>query len=1095
MIGKTAPFVDRGRTREYPAPGASQMKRVNLYLLLWLAAAAIPSLLQAAERVTVARPLVSPEGGDARGRVDDLLDRSSAAINRLHGDSIRAAGPQEGGDYTLATVASVDKDNTTVVITLIRTSDGEKSPPLTWYAPASPEQPLWLARAVYLLWSSFRSFRDGAAVDPPVFVDELPGALLSPLMPPMGIAAEPNGNIAIALLMSCVELDPALRPVGAPGSGLEEKGVPYYAGGVSATPGGSLFLKPNGGRDLYRFQPGGAAPQRIPTGLELASIYYWTALADGSALLVDSTNRKAWRVAPGRRRAELALFPNPSSWPTAWAAGADGTIWVYDPLLKGVRIFTAEGTPADILLPLVDPARSLVPTAMAVGPDGSFLMLSAGHLLKFRRDGAMLWEMASMPGSDQETLPAAAAIAVDWSRGTIYLADMVGKRIIKLLDRAYCRDKGIHADLEEKILAARAKNASNGAAAEAEAARIYESAGSLLMAKAHWQKVDDADPGNAAAEARLLAIELGELKAAARDLDTRARSTFARVGVESARTLSVQAIQKYELILSKSPGDAETRKAMEDLKALFSSGAGGPSGQPPITVSDIRVANLFPSLMQWYAAHPAGSVAVKNSLAVPVETVKASLFIPGFMDLPSESAATARLAPGESVTLTLTPRFNQKVLDLQEDMSVQAQVIVSWLQEGTARTVSQAMNATIYRNSALTWDDTRKISSFITPNEQTVAGFAARAIAGGTPQQLPLSHKIFQAMRIFDALGTYGIAYVEDPDSPFSKALGKAEVVDTVRFPRTTLSNRTGDCDDTTALICSLFESAGIRTAVLTTPGHIFMAFDSGEPADSLRWLSSPALAAIANTGSTWIPLETTVVTRGFMAAWASASELVKKYAGPGPFEFIPVAAMRDAYPALPLPPSAIAIAEPSTARVEVAFSASSSGFISALYSARVKEMDATIAGLSGRQAVVARVQEGVLHALFGRMAEAEASFRKAIGDDPSLVSPYVNLANTRLISRDLDGALAVVKQGLGKNGGSALLNLLAARIYAERGETALVTSYFAKVKASAPELAARFPDLAGGVGARTAQGSGSSGAGRASGAGENPIVIWDSDR
>jgi tetratricopeptide (TPR) repeat protein len=1071
------------------------MKRVNLFLLLWLAAAAIPVLLRAAERVTVARPLVSPEGGDALARVDDLLDRSSAALNRLYGESIRTAGPQESADYALATVASLDKDNTTVVITLSRSSDGEKSPPLTWYAPASPEQPLWLARAVYLLWSSFHGFTDGAAVAPPVFVDELPGTLLSPLMPPMGIAAEPNGNVVIALLMSCVELDPTLRPVGAPGSGLEEKGVPYYAGGVSATPGGSLFLKPNGGRDLYRLQPGGAAPQRIPTGLELASLYYWTALADGSALLVDSTNRKAFRVAPGRKRAELALFPNPSSWPTAWAAGADGTIWVYDPLLKGVRIFTAEGTPADILLPLLDPARSLVPTAMAVGPDGSFLVLSAGHLLKFRRDGAMLWEMASMPGSDQEALPTAASIAVDWSRGTIYLADMVGKRIIKLLDRAYCREKGIRNDLEEKIIAARTRNASDEAAADAEAARLYEAAGSLLMAKAHWQKVDDADPGNPAAAARLLAIDLGELKAAARDLDTRARSTFARVGVESARPLSVQAIQKYELILSKAPGDTEARKAMEDLKALFSSGAGGPSGQPLLTVSDVRVANLFPSLMQWYAAHPAGSVAVKNSLDVPVETVKASLLIPGFMDLPSESPAAAWLAPGESVTLTLSPRFNQKVLDLQEDMAVQAQVAVSWLQGGTVRTVSQAVNATLYRNSALTWDDTRKISSFITPNEQTVAGFAARAIAGGAPPQLPLSRKIFQAMRICDALGTYGIAYVEDPDSPFSKALGKTEIVDTVRFPRTTLSNRAGDCDDTTALMCSLFESAGIRTAVLTTPGHIFMAFDSGEPAENLRWLSSPALAAIANGGSTWIPLETTVVARGFMAAWVSASELVKKYAGPGPFEFIPVAAMRDAYPALPLPPSAIALAEPSAARVDAAFSASSSGFVSALYSARVKEMDAALAGLSGKQAIAARVQEGVLHALFGRMAEAEASFRKAIAEDPRLVSPYVNLANIRLISGDAAGALAVVKQGLDKNGNSALLNLLAARIYAGKGEPALVALHYAKVKAAAPDLAARFPDLAVEAGARTAQGSGNSGTGRASQAGESPTVIWDSDK
>jgi len=112
-----------------------------------------------------------------------------------------------------------------------------------------------------------------------------------------------------------------------------------------------------------------------------------------------------------------------------------------------------------------------------------------------------------------------------------------------------------------------------------------------------------------------------------------------------------------------------------------------------------------------------------------------------------------------------------------------------------------------------------------------VGGFAARVLAasGGTPQ-IPLSGRIFQAMRVLDAVGTFGIAYVQDPDSPISRTLGRAETVDTVRFPRLTLMNRTGDCDDTTALVCSLLESVGVRTAIATTPGHIFMAFDTGEP-------------------------------------------------------------------------------------------------------------------------------------------------------------------------------------------------------------------------------------------------------------------------
>ncbi|HTZ51133.1 MAG TPA: hypothetical protein VMF68_05725, partial [Spirochaetia bacterium] len=77
-------------------------------------------------------------------------------------------------------------------------------------------------------------------------------------------------------------------------------------------------------------------------------------------------------------------------------------------------------------------------------------------------------------------------------------------------------------------------------------------------------------------------------------------------------------------------------------------------------------------------------------------------------------------------------------------------------------------------------------------------------------------------------------------------------------------------------------------------------------------------------------------------------------------------------------------------------------------------------------------------------------------------------LANVRLLSRDTAGALQVVKQGLSRNPGSPLLNLLAARVCSLQGDSAGSASYFAQVQKQAPDLASRFPDLAasGGTGA-----------------------------
>src|SRR5208337_2246621 len=114
----------------------------------------------------------------------------------------------------------------------------------------------------------------------------------------------------------------------------------------------------------------------------------------------------------------------------------------------------------------------------------------------------------------------------------------------------------------------------------------------------------------------------------------------------------------------------------------------------------------------------------------------------------------------------------------------------------------------------------------------------------------------------------------------------------------------------------------------------------------------------------------------------------VRKYFPSGPFEFIPVSEMWDSFPALPLPTGSLTVAEPAASRVDAAYAASLAGLTDTLYTARLSSLNAELASLSGRQAVKVRVQQGVLHALFGRLTEAEAVFLMAIPDVPSLVPP-----------------------------------------------------------------------------------------------------------
>ncbi len=226
------------------------MKRTALGCVLCVVlCAAVPAFAGAAERVSFGKPLVSSDQAALAAGIDGILDQAAALIARLYPGTLEVAPSGDAGtgaDYTLSTIASQDKDRLSVVIALTRKADGTKTPTLAWSAPATAELPLWLARAVFLLWSSFHGYLADQAGEPPVFVDDLPGSVLSPTMPPMGIAVTSNGDLAVALIMNALELDHTYRKVGEPAKSLADKGVPLE---VTAIPmGGIVGLRTEPGR-------------------------------------------------------------------------------------------------------------------------------------------------------------------------------------------------------------------------------------------------------------------------------------------------------------------------------------------------------------------------------------------------------------------------------------------------------------------------------------------------------------------------------------------------------------------------------------------------------------------------------------------------------------------------------------------------------------------------------------------------------------------------------------------------------------------------------------------------------------------------------
>jgi tetratricopeptide (TPR) repeat protein len=118
-----------------------------------------------------------------------------------------------------------------------------------------------------------------------------------------------------------------------------------------------------------------------------------------------------------------------------------------------------------------------------------------------------------------------------------------------------------------------------------------------------------------------------------------------------------------------------------------------------------------------------------------------------------------------------------------------------------------------------------------------------------------------------------GLAYVPDPSNPFATISEEARAVDTIHYPRETLASGVGDCDDTTVLLAALLENVGISTRFVDVPGHIFLMFDSGVHERNRAGLPVDESMYVVDGETIWIPIETTLVGKGFTAAWTTGAE------------------------------------------------------------------------------------------------------------------------------------------------------------------------------------------------------------------------------
>jgi hypothetical protein len=315
-----------------------------------------------------------------------------------------------------------------------------------------------------------------------------------------------------------------------------------------------------------------------------------------------------------------------------------------------------------------------------------------------------------------------------------------------------------------------------------------------------------------------------------------------------------------------------------------------------VRIERVEPRDLYMSLYKSYATQPFGTVQLRNLQERPL-TARVSVFVPELMREPS--AQDVILRPKSVQEVPLTAVFEEKVLAQRGDHPVQVQVQASYQSKRLARREKGAARCVAYAPGAIDWGQgAAQAVAFVTSADPAVDAVAREAARVASLQDVdPLGNRnLSYAAAMVDALAELGVAYVPDPNNPYSAIAETPHAVDTIHYPHQTLESRTGDCDDTTVLLASLLGNVGVPTMIVDAPGHVFLMAGTGLHERNRDALGVDSTLSTIVQEEVWIPIETTLIGKGFSEAWRVGAQEYASWSARGQLQLVDVAEAQSRY-------------------------------------------------------------------------------------------------------------------------------------------------------------------------------------------------------
>jgi len=496
---------------------------------------------------------------------------------------------------------------------------------------------------------------------------------------------------------------------------------------------------------------------------------------------------------------------------------------------------------------------------------------------------------------------------------------------------------------------------------------------------------------------------------------------------------------------------------------------------------------VFAAMQKVYVTRPISYVTLTNAEADEVTNLEVTFYQAGYMDSPTLCAEIQSLPAGESVEVPIHASFNEAVFAAVGVIPLNGEIIATYSYRD--RTVEQPRSVTfnLQDRNSLTWDDDRKVAAFITPKDSAVwnyASFVSESAREENTDYLP--DRLEFAMQVYHALDALEIGYQSDPSSPFAEVQGSPIFIDSVSLPRETLRRGTGDCDDITVLYNTMLESVSVPTGIITIPGHIYSAVNTGlAPRDYARIHPDREMTLVADE-TLWVLVEITLIGQAdFMDAWQTGMQEWHAYDNNEALRnFYSTAASQMEYGPVGLQETDIGLQYGDPEEFLAGFRRDLDRLSDTILAPILEET-------SRRDRPRTWNHLGVLAAQLKNYVVADDAFARAAQMDSDYLSPRVNQGALRYLQGDYDGALTAFQSAesvIARAGDAAAGDDTALAVYVNLAKTLHAlgsydasADYLAAAEGINPTEAARYSYLA------SADASG----GRASSAADGPAILF----